>query len=204
MIQADAIMLRLDADRVCRWLEVNRLDVRLPKGTGSETLRQQAYFVEMFSDQPLRETIGSDTPHARLVFGLLHTLSHLCVRRAAMLCGLDRDSLSEYVLPKSLSFVVYSSHRFGATIGALTALFEQSLVEWLTQVMDSRRCVYDPVCADSGGNCHACTHLSEISCQFFNLNLGRSFVFGGRDPKLGDIVGYLEPSLFDATRGANA
>ena len=137
--------------------------------------------------------------HVGLVFMCLHPVrerDHLYVRRAALLCGLDRTSLNEYLLPKSLSCVVYSSHRFGQTIGALTALFEQSLQEWLTQVRDSRRCVYDPVCADQGGSCHACTHLSEISCQFFNLNLGRSFLFGGRDLEMGNItVGYFDPSL---------
>lgn len=196
MVQADAVMLRLDATRVCRWLEVNGWSVKVPNGTGSEALRQQAYFVNLFDDIQLRETISRDNPNARMVFGLLHSLSHLCVRRAALLCGLDRTSLSEYVLPKSLSFAVYSSHRFGATIGALTALFEQSLFEWLTQIIESRFCVYDPVCADEGGSCHACMHLSEISCRFFNLNLGRSFLFGGRDQELGNIrVGYFDPSL---------
>jgi hypothetical protein len=104
--------------------------------------------------------------------------------------------VNQYVLPRSLSFAVYSSHRFGATIGALTALFEQSLADWLNQVLDSRKCVYDPVCTDQGGNCHACMHLSEISCQFFNMNLGRSFLFGGRDKELGEIkFGYFDPTF---------
>lgn len=196
LLQADAVMLRLDADRVCRWLEANGWQVKLPRGTGQDPLRRQAYFVELFDNVQLRETISNSNPNVRMVFGLLHTLSHICVRRAALLCGLDRTSLNEYVLPRALSFAVYSSHRFGATIGALTALFEQSLAEWLTQVVDSRYCVYDPMCADQGGSCHACMHLAEISCQFFNLNLGRSFLFGGRDPELGEIrVGYFDPSL---------
>jgi hypothetical protein len=196
LLQADAVMLRLDANRVCRWLEANGWQVKLPRGTGQDPLRRQAYFVELFDNVQLRETISNSNPNVHMVFGLLHTLSHICVRRAALLCGLDRTSLNEYVLPRALSFAVYSSHRFGATIGALTALFEQSLAEWLTQVVDSRYCVYDPVCADQGGSCHACMHLAEISCQFFNLNLGRSFLFGGRDPELGEIrVGYFDPSL---------
>ncbi len=199
MIQADAIMVRLDATRIFRWLQANNFDVPLPKGSGSEKLCQQAYFVELFNDVLLARTVHQDNARARMVFGLLHSLSHLCVRRAALLCGLDRTSLSEYVLPKSLSFAVYSSHRFGQTIGALTALFEQSLADWLIQVRDSSRCIYDPVCADHGGNCHACTHLSEIGCKFFNLNLGRSFLFGGSDPELGNIeVGYLDSSLMES------
>jgi hypothetical protein len=128
-----------------------------------------------------------------MVFGLLHTLSHLAVKRAALLCGLDGTSLSEYLLPRSLTFAVYCNHRFGATIGALSALFEQSMDEWLGAIRDTRRCVYDPVCIGVGGVCHACVHLPETSCKFFNGNLGRSFLFGGRDSVLGEIrQGFLD------------
>lgn len=195
MVQADAIMMKLDPNRVIRWLERNGQSVRLPSGNGDASLLANAYFVQLFDNIELRETI-TDNAIARMVFSLLHSLSHLCVRRAALLCGLDRNSLNEYLLPKSLSFAVFSNHRFGATIGALTSLYEQSLGEWFNQVFDSRKCVYDPVCADNEGSCHACLHLAEISCQVFNLNLSRTFLFGGDDPYLGKIqTGYLDPSL---------
>lgn len=123
-----------------------------------------------------------------MVFGLLHSLSHLCVRQAALLCGLERNSLSEYLIPKALSISIYPNNRFGATIGALTALFEQTLQHWISAIRGAKNCVYDPVCHDHhGGNCHACTHLAETSCRFFNLNLSRAFLFGGPDNQLGDI-----------------
>ncbi len=189
-VQADAIMLHLDIDRVVAWLETNGFASGL---SSRSVFEKRAYFVNLFDQAPLRQTIKSDEPETRLVFGLLHTLSHLSLRSAAMLCGLDRTSLSEYVLPRALMFAIYSSHRFGATIGAFTALYEQALVEWLEHIRNSRRCVYDPVCHDNGGNCHACTHIAEISCQYFNLNLGRPFLFGGHDPEVGRIsVGYLD------------
>lgn len=194
LVQADAILLRLDPERVCVWLERNGFPPSLPIGNDAD-LSQRAYFVHLFEDVPLRVTLRSQQPQARLVFGLIHTFSHFCVRHAALLCGLDRTSLSEYILPRTLTFALYCSHRFGATIGALTSLFEQSLADWLTQIVNNRRCVYDPVCADRTGNCHACTHLAETSCRFFNLNLGRAFLFGGRDPELGDIKGYFDPSF---------
>ena len=122
-----------------------------------------------------------------MVFGLLHTLSHIALRQTALLCGLDKTSLSEYVIPRGLTFVVYSNHHFGATIGALTGLFEQSLVQWLGLVRDSRRCIYDPVCFRRDCSCHVCTHLPETSCRFFNLNLSRAFLFGGHDREIGEI-----------------
>jgi len=194
-IQADALLLSLNPDRVHRWLERNSFPPTLPRGSEAN-LTRRAYFVQLFDDVQLRETLRADRPAARMVFGLLHTFSHLCVRQAALLCGLDRTSLSEYLLPRALTFAIYCNHRFGATIGALTALFEQSLIEWLDAVRDTRRCVYDPVCREREASCHACTHLAETSCRFFNLNLGRAFLFGGYNPELGQIqVGYFDPSL---------
>ena len=94
-------------------------------------------------------------------------------------------------------FSIYSNHRFGATIGAFTSLFEQALPEWLYQIKnDTQRCVYDPVCDKDGGSCHACTHLAETSCRYFNLNLGRPFLFGGFDKELGNIeYGYFDNAL---------
>ncbi|HEY9671441.1 MAG TPA: DUF1998 domain-containing protein [Waterburya sp.] len=196
-VRADALLLSLNPDRVHTWLELNGFQPQnLPRGSDTN-LSRRAYFVQLFDDASLlRQTLDVDRSQARMVFGLLHTLSHLCVRQAALLCGLDRTSLSEYLLPRTLSFAIYCNHRFGATIGALTALFEQSLSEWLNAVRDARRCVYDPVCREREASCHACTHLAETSCRFFNLNLGRSFLFGGPDPQLGDIeVGYFDPTL---------
>lgn len=203
-IQADAIIVQLDSQRIWRWLEKNNLTIQLPKGATDIQKAQRAHFVELVSNlalqpQPvtLTQTLTADYAEARMVFGLLHTMSHLFLKKAALLCGLDRTSLSEYVLPRALMFAIYSNHRFGATIGALTSLFEQSLPEWLGQIMvDTRRCIYDPVCQSQGGNCHACTHLSETSCRFFNVNLGRPFLFGGYDKELGNIdYGYFDVSL---------
>jgi len=127
-------------------------------------------------------------------------MSHFFLKKAALLCGLDRTSLSEYILPRTLTFAIYANHRFGATIGALSSLFEQSLPDWLGQILtDTRRCLYDPVCQSKGGNCHACTHLAETSCRFFNLNLGRPFLFGGNDDEVGSInFGYWDTSLSEA------
>jgi len=194
-VQADALLVSLDHNRVWRWLERNSLSPVLPLGTEQDVARR-AYFIQLLTSVSVRETITSDQSEARMVFGLLHTLSHLCLRQASLLCGLDSTSLSEYILPRTLTLAIYSNHRSGATIGALTALFEQTLAEWLNSIRRASRCVYDPVCYQREGNCHACTHLAETSCRFFNLNLSRAFLFGGYDKYLGQIeVGYFDPSL---------
>lgn len=194
-IQADAILIKLDPNRVWNWLIENGLNIDLLMNAVNEEQAKKAYFVGLFSPSEteidpviLSQTLTSSNASARMVFCLLHTMSHLFLKKAALLCGLDRTSLSEYVLPRALTFAIYANHRFGATIGALSSLFEQNLADWLGQIFyETRRCIYDPVCETSGGNCHACTHLAETSCRFYNLNLGRPFLFGGYDPELGNI-----------------
>jgi hypothetical protein len=191
-VQADAIRVKLNSSRLLQWLTANGCQPDLPAGCDAQ-LAQIAYFVRMFHDQQLRSTIPQDARALRMVFGVLHTLSHLSIRQAALLCGQERTSLSEYILPKSIEYIIYCNHREGATIGALTSMFEQSVLEWLAAVKDNRRCVYDPVCADKESTCHACTHLAETSCRFFNLNLSRALLFGGYDKVLGRIdVGFLD------------
>lgn len=194
-VGADALVLSLDRRRVLKWLEANGHPPALPGGTEEDAARR-GYFVQLLTGVTFRQTIPEDEPAARLVFGLVHTLSHLAIRQAALLCGLDRTSLSEYLLPRGLTTAIYCNHRFGATIGALTSLFETSIPDWLGMVESECRCVYDPVCAGKGANCHACSHLPETSCPFFNLNLSRSFVFGGHDTTLGTIdIGYFDRRL---------
>jgi hypothetical protein len=190
-IQADALSLRLDPSAVVHWMRRNNVNPVLPSGS-DPSLSVRAYFVRLFAGANLRETIQNN-PEVRLVFGLLHTLAHLSVRQAALLCGLDMMSISDYILPRALTFSIYCNHRFGATIGALTALFEQSLADWLQSVWSTTQCIYDPVCREREGACHARSHLSETSCRFFNLNLNRAFLFGGADPVLQRAVrGYFE------------
>jgi hypothetical protein len=194
-VQADALLLSLNPDRVLSWLEQNGCQPNIPPGL-DHNLARRSYFIQLLSHTPFRETLHIDHREERMVFGLLHTFSHLSIRQATLFCGLERTSLSEYLLPTTLTFALYCNHRFGATIGALTALFEQSLYEWLLSIRDTRRCVYDPVCCERTSNCHACTHLAETSCRFFNLNLCRAFLFGGCDSEIGEIqIGYFDPSL---------
>lgn len=189
---ADALFLRLDATQVVAWLRANGATVNLPRAANANAAAR-GYIVSLLSGQQLRETIPSTAREARMVFGLLHSLSHYLVKEAALLCGLERTSIAEYLLPRSLTFAIYCNHKSGQTIGALTALFEQSIPEWFSAARARRRCVYDPVCRDDGGSCHSCVHLAETSCRFFNMNLSRAFLFGGPDTQLGEIrLGYFD------------
>jgi hypothetical protein len=117
----------------------------------------------------------------RHVFGLVHTLSHMFVRAAASRAGVDRTGFSEYLFPHIGAFVVYNANT-EYNLGGITTLFEEELDILLNKVRYdplARECMYDPICLEQmNGSCHACTHLGEMACGFFNRGMRRDYVFG--------------------------
>lgn len=93
-----------------------------------------------------------------------------------------RVFVSTYLIPGSLSFILYANRYAETKIGALTTLFEQRLNTWLWDAVQSgHECVYDPICGDDGGSCAGCTHR-EHNCVQFNRELSRATVYGGPTP----------------------
>lgn len=117
---------------------------------------------------------------------LLHTMSHVFLRRIEW-SGFAPSSVGEYMLPASLSFVLYANRYVETPIGGLTTLFEQRLETWLLDAVQSgRECVYDPICEDDGGSCAGCMHR-EHNCALFNRELSRATLYGGSLPQTSSI-----------------
>jgi len=113
---------------------------------------------------------------------LLHTMSHLFLRRIEW-SGFAPSSVGEYLIPASLSFILYANRHAETKIGGLTTLFEQRLNTWLWDAVQAgHECVYDPICSDDGGSCSGCTHR-EHNCVGFNRELSRATVYGGPTPQ---------------------
>lgn len=133
---------------------------------------------------------------AYMVYNLVHSMSHLALKQVSKLSGMSRTSLAEYLLPRALSFVIYSNQRTDYNIGGMYTLVESSLDDLLTGITQrGNDCVYDPVCSREGASCHNCLYISEVSCTHLNRNLGRDFVFGSRPMADRGIRGFL--SLVD-------
>lgn len=190
--ETEALMFRLDPVRVIRWLDLNGLvNGQLPDLNNEAAIR--AWILNrMRSINPFEE-ISESEPVTRAVYGLVHSFSHMVLRQAVIQSGFDRTSLSEYLFPHALSFVLYSNNRSKFTIGGLYTLFEQTLDEHLRAVVDKgEACVYDPVCMEETGACHACMHISEMSCEHFNRNLSRQYLFGRIEPDGNEFIGYWD------------
>lgn len=110
---------------------------------------------------------------------LIHSYAHRIIRQLAVLAGVDRESLAEYLVPHHLGAFVYATPRGDFVLGGLQSVFETDLHRLLEQQVDAEsRCPLDPGCDRAGGACLACLHIGEPSCTHYNRFLNRKTLFG--------------------------
>ena len=117
-----------------------------------------------------------------------HYVVHVFLRRIEW-SGFAPSSVGEYLIPGTLSFILYANRYADTKIGGLTTLFEQRLSTWLWDAVQAgRECIYDPLCGDEGGSCAGCTHR-EHNCPVFNRELSRATLYGGPMPQSSELAG---------------
>lgn len=172
--ETEALLLRLDPLTVVDWLRAR--GHALPSVAGEREAREAILrncVIPARGEELVDETPGS------AVLTLVHSYTHRLIRGAAVLAGIDRDALAEYLVPRHLSALVYAGSRGDFVLGGLQALFETDLDKLLDEVTDSEsRCPLDPGCARSAGACLACLHLGEPSCTHYNRFLDRKCLTG--------------------------
>ena len=189
----EGIFMSLQSDRVIEWLALN--EIRLPDPhlpaiarilSALEPIDRDRYYDSIWQ---LRIR--------RMVFGLIHSLSHAAMRAMTRYAGIDRTSVAEYIFLPLLGCVVYDSSS-SFKLGGVATLVRDHLAAFLRNIADeSVECLYDPDCSDHTGACHGCLHSPEISCRVFNHGLSRAFLLGGHAPWANvsadtQIVGYWE------------
>ena len=170
LAQTEALLIRLDPQMVHSWLVEQGIKIDPQSGARSA------------SEAILSAMSALDVPNeaTNKVIELIHSYSHAFIKRASVFAGIDRNALSEVVLPMGLSFFVYAAARGDFVLGGLQALFESDLDQLLDgMVDDEHRCALDPGCEDSGAACAVCLHLGEPSCRMFNTKLSRRALAGG-------------------------
>lgn len=189
----EGIFLGLDAGRVARWLTANG---RPLPDDGQPPIVRILRACEPMGNDRYYDTIWTKETR-RLVFGLLHSLSHAAMRAVTRFAGLERTSLSEYLFLPLLGTVIYAnSSTF--KMGNMETMLRSSFYSFLAELDDvAMSCLMDTDCIDHRGACAGCLHAPEISCRVFNHGLSRSFLRGGHTPWVdasteGRIVGYWE------------
>jgi len=176
--ETEGLWFQLDPVRVALWLRRNGyVGGNLPE----DRLHAWAWLY--------REVLGSGfapgeeiSAAAGAVQILVHTISHVLLQKIEW-SGFAPSSIGEYLMPETLSFVLYANRHAESKIGGMTTLFEQRLPLWLQDAAQSgRECVYDPLCEEDGGSCVGCLHR-EHNCPFFNQKLSRAVLYGGPIPQ---------------------
>lgn len=204
----EAIIFKLDPQKVLAWLIINKFFEN--DGTTYKT-EEQAHAViyeyllfteidenDLINKQP--EDLQNDLPQLATImtFRLLHSYIHGLFQAGKAILGLDIDSISEYLFHSSLSGAIYVSKLQGGGMGALISAFENDLTRWMNALYEKvNTCLYDPVCHQHTGACHACMFL-KFSCRYFNHGLTRNLLVGGvvRDyDENKKLVGYLDPKV---------
>lgn len=129
----------------------------------------------------------------KVVYNILHTISHLALQSISKLSGLDKDSLTEMIFPNLCSILIYAQTTQAIVLGALTSMFDKQVYDLLQSIgKDAEVCPFDPLCMETtNGSCLACTYLSEPSCEHFNKDLSRRYLYGYHGKKT-DIQGFWE------------
>jgi hypothetical protein len=183
--ETEALWFELDPVAVVNWLYSNGLLA------ATAATREEAWAVLYCVVPGLRQTPIEPNYHDKAPVAartLLHTISHVFLRRVEW-SGFSPSSVGEYLIPGSLSFILYANRHAETKIGGLTTLFEQRLSTWLWDAVQAgRECIYDPICADDGGSCAGCTYR-EHNCTAFNKELSRSTLYGGSVPQSSEISG---------------
>lgn len=186
-LETEGILFELDRTRVLDWLLENEqiIPEDAPRERSEESLKiwfmdhVRLAYIEPFTEI---DNCRHDGTITKSVYTLLHSISHALIHEAAEICGLDRSSLAEYLLPNIPAVFIYCSNTQGFHMGALHSAFQGHFDRWLRRAGErSTRCIFDPVCIDQEKACAGCLFLNEVSCQHFNKDLDRSFLCGRFD-----------------------
>ncbi len=135
---------------------------------------------------------NEDYPGVR--YTLLHTVAHLLVRELALECGYNSASIRERIYadndseqPQAGILVYTAAIDSDGTLGGLVDLGNpENLGRLLMQALSRAGvCSSDPLCAEHepdkdrslhAASCHACSFVSETSCERQNRYLDRALV----------------------------
>ena len=169
--ETEGIIFDLDKIKAVNWLINNKYLNIAPVKTQEEAIEVLFH-------------IKQNTPEYDQLKTLLHTLSHVLIRRSSLYTGLESDSCGELLFINTASFLIYSTANIN--IGGFSFVFENSIFDWFRDVkLDVKDCVFDPTCIHETGSCFSCLYLPEYVCSEFNQSLDRDVLIGKKRYKKG-------------------
>ena len=191
-LDTEGILFEISQKKIIEWLYANKIIREEQVPDLDDELTVKSWFAEyvhsdvisMFGDIDESEVITKN------VFALLHSMSHAFIKSAGELSGLSGNSLTEIIIVETASIFIYAQTSQGIPLGALSGMAESNYAFFLKKALDeSRNCVFDPICTDRDDTaCSACLIIPEISCNHFNAELGRKYLYsleGASSPSIG-------------------
>lgn len=183
ILETEGILVELNMLSIYQWLVSNKLI------TGDEIIEDEIAAKRWFLENIHLNTIThystitgtGNNLVTKIVYSLLHTISHMMIISAGRHSGLGRDSISELLFPSAAAFFIYPTSSEGVTLGSISGMFETELETFLSDALhENEICTFDPICKNTqNGACVACTYLSEVNCTHFNKDLSRAYLYGG-------------------------
>ena len=182
-LETEGVLFELDRAKALNWLLENGFICQndMPTDMSDEGIKM--WFLDRIHPDlimPFSEIDGNGNGViTKYVYTLLHSISHALINEASEICGLDKSSLSEYILPNIPAVFIYCSNSQGFNMGALYSAFQTQLDKWLKRAFECvKKCIFDPVCINKEKACAGCLYLNEVSCRHFNKDLDRSYLCG--------------------------
>ncbi len=198
-LETEGVLFELDRKRIIDWLLENQIISEADKPKSESDYDMKMWFLDRIQTgliTPFTEIddIGNKGKITKAVYTLIHSISHSLIREAAEVCGLDKSSLSEYILPNIPAVFIYCANSQGFSMGALYSAFQTQFDKWIKHSCEnSKRCIFDPICINHEKACAGCLFLNEVSCKHFNKDLDRSYLCGYFDvQKQKKVKGFWE------------
>lgn len=181
-VHGEGIFLRFDEDALTKW--------EAKPSVGERNKKLEAGHRGWRNSRKLDPTEG----YPGIRYAMLHTLSHLLIRELALECGYNAASIRERIYAdtengqKQAGILIYTAAADSdGTLGGLVDLGKpDSLGRLLRQALNRAGiCSSDPLCSEHNpeddrslhaASCHACSFVSETSCEKGNRYIDRALV----------------------------
>lgn len=181
-VHGEGIFIRFDVKKLEAWAAtdpVKALDEELRKGHRGWRFKRN---------------LDPDEGYLGIRHAMLHTLAHFLIRELALECGYNAASIRERIYADTeqgrdqAGILIYTAAADSdGTLGGLVDLGKpRNLGRILNQALRRAQvCASDPLCSEHnpskdqslhGAACHACSLVSETSCECGNRNLDRALV----------------------------
>ena len=191
-LDTEGILFEIDRRKIVEWLYANGIITEEQLPDLDDDVSVKKWFAEYVHSDVISMfgEIDEDEVITKNVFALLHSMSHAFMNAAGELSGLSSNSLTEIIIVETASIFIYAQTSQGIPLGALSGMAETNYAYFLRKAFDeAKNCVFDPICTERDDTaCSACLIIPEISCNHFNAELGRKYLYsidGVETPTIG-------------------